>query len=134
LRALAYAPIAVVTLTCIRRSAPLSEAELKNLLAAIRQNRTTRADFQEERVMRLMKKPIVSSGTVWFQPPNKFRREVKGNSPSITVSDGRQLWIYYPSFKSAERYPLGKGSQLDYTVAAINYSMHLEDVETTYMY
>ena len=110
----------VIGLTCITKSAPLSDGELKNLLAAIRQNRTTQADFQEERVIRLMKKPVMSSGTVWFQPPNKFRREVKGNSPSITVSSGRDLWIYYPNFKSAERYPLGKGSPLDATVAAIN--------------
>src|SRR5436309_7607090 len=132
MRALVYATIAVVTLTCIARSAPLSEAELKNLLAAIRQNRTTRADFQEERVMRLMKKPIVSSGTVWFQPPNKFRREVKGNSPSITASDGRELWIYYPNFKSAERYPLGKGSPLDSTVAAINSALNLENIENMF--
>jgi hypothetical protein len=29
------------------------------------------------------------------------------------VSDGRELWIYYPNFKSAERYPLGKGPPLD---------------------
>ena len=34
-----------------------------------------------------MKNPVVSSGTVWFQPPNKFRREVKGSSPSVTVSE-----------------------------------------------
>src|SRR6266496_6650978 len=86
------------------KSAPLPEADLKKLLAGIRQNRNTQADFQEERMIRLMKKPILSSGKVWFQPPNKFRREVKGTSPSLTVSDGRQLWIYYPNFKSAERY------------------------------
>jgi outer membrane lipoprotein-sorting protein len=121
-----------VALTCIADSAPLSEADLKNLLAGIRQRRNTQADFQEERVIRLMKKPILSSGKVWFQPPNKFRREVKGNSPSLTVSDGRQLWIYYPNFKSAERYPLGKGSPLDSTVAAINSSLNLEDVENTF--
>src|SRR5262249_55294177 len=108
-------------------SAPLSEAELKNLLGAIRQNRSTQADFQEHRVIRLMKNPVQSSGTVWFQPPNKFRREVKGNSPSITVSDGHNLWIYYPNFKSAERYPLGKGSPLDATVAAINSALNLEN-------
>src|SRR5215813_6242901 len=132
MRAPVYATIAVVTLTFITRAAPLSEAELKNLLASIRQNRTTQADFQEERVLRLMKKPVVSSGRVWFQPPNKFRREVKGNSPSLTVSDGRQLWIYYPNFKSAERYPLGKGSPLDSTVAAINSSLNLEDVENSF--
>jgi len=79
-----------------------------------------------------MKKPIVSSGRIWFQPPNKFRREIKGNSPSITVSDGRQLWIYYPNFKSAERYPLGKGSPLDSTVAAINSALNLENIENSF--
>src|SRR5438045_2417909 len=121
-----------LTLTCIADSAPLSEADLKNLLAAIRQNRTTQADFQEQRMIRLMKKPILSSGKVWFQPPNKFRREVKGSSPSLTVSDGRELWIYYPNFKSAERYPLGKGSPLDATVAAINSALNLENIESSF--
>ena len=122
----------LLALTSVASTAPLSEADLKNLLAGIRANRTTQADFQEERVMRLMKKPIVSSGKIWFQPPNKFRREVKGNSPSITVSDGRQLWIYYPNFKSAERYPLGKSSPLDSTVAAINSALNLENIENTF--
>ena len=121
-----------VALTSIAKTAPLSEADLKNLLAGIRQNRTTEADFQEQRVLRLMKKPILSSGKIWFQPPNKFRREVKGNSPSVTVSDGRQLWIYYPNFKSAERYPLGKGSPLDSTVTAINSALNLENIENTF--
>jgi outer membrane lipoprotein-sorting protein len=124
--------LVVAVLGSVADSAPLSEADLKNLLAGIRRNRNTQADFQEQRVIRLMKKPILSSGKVWFQPPNKFRREVKGNSPSLTVSDGRQLWIYYPNFKSAERYPLGKGSPLDSTVAAINSSLNLEDVENTF--
>jgi outer membrane lipoprotein carrier protein len=122
----------LVSLTCIANTALVSEADLKNLLAAIRQNRITQADFREQRMIRLMKKPILSSGKVWFQSPNKFRREVEGNSPSLTVSDGRQLWIYYPNFKSAERYPLGKGSPLDSTVAAINSSLNLEDVENTF--
>ena len=109
MRAFIYGIFLAFTLTSVAKSAPLSDGELKNLLAAIRQNRTTQADFQEQRVIRLMKNPVLSSGTVWFQPPNKFRREVKGNSASVTVSDGRELWIYYPNFKSAERYPLGKG-------------------------
>jgi outer membrane lipoprotein-sorting protein len=132
MRALVFAGLASIVLTSIARTAPLSEADLKNLLAGVRQNRSTQADFQEQRVLRLMKKPILSSGTIWFQPPNKFRREVKGNSPSITVSDGRQLWIYYSNFKSAERYPLGKGSPLDSTVTAINSALNLENIENTF--
>ena len=132
MRAFVFAGLASIVLTSIARTAPLSEADLRNLLAGVRQNRSTQADFQEQRVLRLMKKPILSSGTIWFQPPNKFRREVKGNSPSVTVSDGRQLWIYYPNFKSAERYPLGKGSPLDSTVAAINSALNLENIENTF--
>jgi len=132
MRAVMCAISALVALTSIARAASLSEGELKNLLGAIRQNRTTQAEFQEERVIRLMKKPVVSSGTVWFQPPNKFRREVKGNSPSVSVSDGRDLWIYYPNFKSAERYRLGKGSPLDATLTAINSALNLENIETSF--
>jgi outer membrane lipoprotein carrier protein len=121
-----------ICLTSFANSTQLSEREVKNLLARIQQSRITQADFQEQRVIRLMKKPVVSSGKVWFQPPNKFRREVKGSSPSLTVSDGRQLWIYYPNFKSAERYPLGKHSPLDSTVAAINSALNLENIENTF--
>lgn len=132
MRTVIYGILIVSALVCIANSAPLSESELKNILAAIRQNRSTQADFQEQRVIRLMKNPVVSSGTVWFQTPNKFRREVKGNSASVTVSDGRDLWIYYPNFKSAERYPLGKGSPLDATVAAVNSALNLENVESSF--
>src|SRR6266699_4171257 len=132
MRGFIHAVFLVSALISVGKAAPLSEADLKNLFAGIRQNRTTQADFQEERMIRLMKKPILSSGTIWFQPPNKFRREVKGKSPSVTVSDGRQLWIYYSNFKSAERYPLGKGSPLDSTVAAINSALNLEDIENTF--
>jgi outer membrane lipoprotein carrier protein len=132
MRGFLYAMLTIVVAAAIATAAPVSEAELKNLLASIRQNRTTQADFQEERVIKLMQKPVVSSGSVSFQPPNEFRREVKGNSPSVTVSDGRELWIYYPNFKSAERYPLGKGSPLDATVAAINSALNLENIETSF--
>jgi outer membrane lipoprotein carrier protein len=124
-----FAPLAFIALTSIAISETLSQTEVENLLARIRENRITHADFQEEKVIRLMTKPIVSSGKVWFQPPNKFRREVKGNSPSLTVSDGRQLWIYYPNFKSAERYSLGLGSPVDSVVASINSALNLENIE-----
>jgi len=46
------------------------------------------------------------------------------------VSDGWKLWIYYPNFKSAERYPSGKGPPLDAMVAATNSALSLENIET----
>jgi chaperone LolA len=114
----------------------LSPAEIANVLAQVRQKRAAapqvQADFKEEKMMRLMNKPIVSVGHVWIEPPNKFRREVRGNSPSTAVSDGRELWIYYPNFKTAERYQLGKHSPVDAAIAAINTALNLQNVENSF--
>ncbi len=115
---------------------PLAPADVKGLLERIRAKRAgapqVQADFQEEKIVRLMNKPIISAGKVWFQKPDKFRREVQGTSPSITVSDGKQLWIYYPKFKSAEHYSLGKHSPLDAGIAALTAALNLENVENSY--
>jgi chaperone LolA len=115
---------------------PLSPADLKGLLSRIREKRATapqvQADFQEDKTVHMLNKPINSSGRIFFQSPNKFRREAKGNSPSVTVSNGKDLWIYYPKFQSAEHYSLGKRSPLDAGIAAITASLNLENVESTY--
>jgi len=114
----------------------LSEADVKNLLARIAERRASapdvRADFQEQKRIHLLNKPIVSSGKIWFHAPNKFRREVVGNLSSVAVSNGRDLWIYYPNFKSAEHYRLGKRSPVDAVMAAINTGLNLENVENTF--
>ena len=114
----------------------LSQADVKNLLGRIRERRASapnvHADFQEQKTIHLLNKPIVSSGKIWFHAPNRFRREVTGNFPSVTVSNGRDLWIYYPNFKSAEHYSLGKRSPVDAVIAAINTALNLENVESTF--
>ncbi|MDP9187030.1 MAG: outer membrane lipoprotein carrier protein LolA [Verrucomicrobiota bacterium] len=126
----------LISVTSIARAQSLSDADVKNLLARVAERRTSapdvRADFQEQKTMHLLNKPIVSSGKIWFHAPNKFRREVTGNSPSVTVSNGRDLWIYYPDFKSAEHYSLGKRSPVDAAIAAINTALNLENVENTF--
>jgi chaperone LolA len=117
-------------------SQSLAPAETKALLERIRQKRAAapqvQAEFQEEKTVHLMNQPINSTGKVWFQAPDKFRREVQGNSPSITVSDGQQLWIYYPKFQSAEHYSLGKHSPLDAGIAALTAALNLQNVENSY--
>jgi outer membrane lipoprotein-sorting protein len=123
-------------LTSFAHCQPLSPDELKNLLAQIKEKRGAtpqmQADFHEAKFIRLMNKPVTSAGSVWFQAPNKFRREVKGNSPSVTLSDGQQLWIYYPGFKSVERYSLGARSPLDATIAALLAGLNLQNIESSY--
>jgi outer membrane lipoprotein carrier protein len=126
----------LISLIVPAHAGPLSPADLKSLLAQIRDKRGAapqmQAGFQEEKFIHLMTKPIMSAGKVWFQAPDKFRREVKGNSPSVTVSDGQQLWIYYPNFKSAEHYSLGARSPLDATIATLLAGLNLQNVESNY--
>ncbi len=123
-------------LTPATRAQQLAPNEVKTLLDQIRAKRAAapqvRADFTEQKTVHLMNKPIASSGKVWFAAPDKFRREVEGNSPSVTVSDGKQLWIYYPKFQSAEHYSLGRHSPLDAGIAALTAALNLENVENSY--
>lgn len=118
------------------RAEPLSGGDLQALLGRIREKRAAtpqvQADFEEQKSIHLLNKPVTSVGKVWFHAPDKFRREVKGNSPSLTVSDGRQLWIYYPKFQSAELYTLGRHSPLENSIAAVTAGLNLERVEEFY--
>src|SRR4051812_24351651 len=127
-----FACLLLIAFTAVHAE-PLTPPEVKALLERIRakgaESPNLQADFREEKTVRLMNNPISSAGKVWFQKPNKFRREVQGNAPSITVSDGQQLWIYYPKFKSAEHYSLGRHSPLDAGIAALTAALNLENVE-----
>jgi len=128
--------LCLVLVSATARPEALAPNDIKALLERIREKRASapqvQADFQEKKDVHLMKEPISSSGKVWFQKPNKFRREVKGNSPSVTVSDGQQLWIYYPKFQSAEHYSLGKHSPLDAGIEALTAALNLENIENNY--
>jgi outer membrane lipoprotein carrier protein len=120
----------------VGRAQPLTHTEVHDLLGRIRQVRAktpnVQAEFQEEKTIRLLTKPIMTSGRMWFQAPNKFRREVTGKSSSVTVSNGRDLWIYYPNFKSAEHYSLGQRSPVDAAITTINTALNLENVESSF--
>jgi chaperone LolA len=112
---------------------PLPADEEKALIAKLQQQRAqmpaVNASFTEEKNTRLLAKPIVSSGTIAFQAPNKFRRELSGNNPSTTVCDGHELWIYYPNFKEAEKYTLGQKQFFDESLAALTAGLNFQNVE-----
>ena len=132
-----YVPaLLLIWVSSLASAQQLSPAQLKDVLAKIRERRAAapdmQAEFREEKTIRLMNKPVITSGKVWYESPNKFRREVKGKAPSMTVSNGRDLWIYYPNFKSAEHYALGKRSPADAAIAGINTALNVENVENTF--
>lgn len=119
-------------------AAQLSNAETTQLLSNLQAHRakfpSLTADFTEEKVTRLLQKPVVNKGTISFQVPNKFRRELRGSNPSLTVSNGQRLWIYYPNFKEAELYPLGQKAFFDDAIAALTAGLNFQQVADFYRY
>jgi outer membrane lipoprotein-sorting protein len=112
---------------------PAESAALLKQLQAIREKQPfAQADFVEEKTTHLLNKPLVSEGTVAFEAPNKFRREVKGGNASLTVNDGKTMWVYYPNFKEAEHYTIGQRSFFDDSLAALTAGLNFEHIEEYY--
>jgi outer membrane lipoprotein-sorting protein len=108
-------------------------ADLLGKLQALREKYPSiEANFSESRTSHLLKRPVSSGGTIDFHMPNKFRREVTGSNPSLTVSNGRELWIYYRNFKEAEHYALGQRAMFDDALAALTAGLNFSRVEDFY--
>ena len=117
-------------------AAPLSPEERESVLARLEsihsRNPAMTASFLERKNTRLLKKPLVSRGTIAFRAPDKFRRKVAGSNPSLSVCNGKRLWIYYPKFKEAERYELGNRAFFDDALAALTVGLSFRNVENYY--
>ncbi len=128
--------LAFLTALDLTVAADLAPAETEALMKSLKEHRakfpSLTADFVEEKTTHLLTKPLTSEGTIAFQVPNRFRREVKGSSPSLTVCDGTKLWIYYPAFKEAELYTLGQRQFFDDSIAALTAGLNFQNVEKFY--
>jgi chaperone LolA len=129
----------LTALLCLpAHSAELSPEDAAGLVARLKEHRSKvpsiTANFSEEKATRLLQRPLSTSGTIAFTAPNLFRREVRGSSPSTTVCDGKELWIYYPNFKEAERYTLGERAFFDDSIAALTAGLNFTNIDQFYRY
>ena len=132
----AFTLLALLTTLAFTRAADLPPAETQTLMKSLQEHRakfpSLTADFTEQKTTRLLTRPLTSEGTITFQVPNKFRREIQSPSPSLTVSDGAKLWIYYPAFKEAELYTLGQRQFFDDSIAALTAGLNFQHIEKFY--
>ena len=105
---------------------------LKQLQALRTKHPGLQSDFTEQKMSHLLNKPLTTEGSLSFTVPDKFLREVKGNNPSTTVSNGKVLWIYYPKFKTAEMYALGGHSFFDDSMQALTAGLSFEHFDEFY--
>ncbi len=108
---------------------PDKAAYLNSLAELEKRSPGLTVDFREVRESRMLAQPMVTEGKLWFMAPSKFRREAGGSRPSTAVSDGKELWIYYPRFQEAERYQLGQQTALDDALSAITSGLNFAGIE-----
>src|SRR5258708_13073411 len=82
--------------------------------------------------MPILKEALINESKLWLTPPAKFRREIEGNQPSTTVIDGKQMTIYYPNLKTAERYNLDKRPELKNSLQAITAGLNFQRLADYY--
>ena len=128
--------ILVFVATSLASAAPMTSDEINDLVKKLEshyENRTSlQANFREERHMSILKEALINQGKLWFTPPDKFRREIEGNQPSTTVIDGKQMTIYYPNLKTAERYNLDKRPELKNSLQAITAGLNFQRLADYY--
>jgi outer membrane lipoprotein carrier protein len=136
MRAILLTCLSLIILPALANGQTLSPGEIKKLLARVHEKRVAspnvQADFQELKASHFLTKPLMSTGKVWYQAPNKFRREMKGSSQTVAVSNGHDFWIYFPNKKSVQHFSLGKDSPVDAALSAMSTALNLENVENSY--
>src|SRR5258706_6693830 len=64
------------------------------------------ADFEQKKFTPLMKKPLVSTGTVLAKGA-AMRWDTKAPEPTVMRVDEKEVTLYYPNQKTVEIYPIG---------------------------
>jgi len=112
----------------------LTKEETSQFLARLVEVRKQAGDsevsFREKRIFPFMNQPVESTGTLAFHPPNSFRRNV--NQGSLTISNGKTLWIYDPALQQLEIYDLAQIPSLRDALTAMTAALSADQLPTLF--
>jgi outer membrane lipoprotein carrier protein len=97
--------LAAAVLTAVSCSARANAID--QLKSFIESTRSARADFSQTVTGRSGRKPQLSSGTMMFARPGKFRWVYDKPYPQLLVGDGKKLWVYDPDLKQVSVKAIG---------------------------
>jgi len=61
------------------------------------------ATFTQEKKTKLLSKPIKSNGKFFYKQADRIRWEYTGSTNMQVIFNGKDLWIYYPDLKEADK-------------------------------
>lgn len=67
---------------------------------------TWSADLTQTRSLKVLTRPLVATGKVWAQLPNRFCWELGQPPQTIALRQPDQLLLIYPRLKRVEKYPI----------------------------
>jgi outer membrane lipoprotein carrier protein len=82
---------------------PVSADIVGELKAKQAEIKTVSALFLQEKHTKLLTKPIKSSGRFFYKQPGMVRWEYSGSINMQVIYTGKELWLYYPDLKEADR-------------------------------
>ena len=105
----------------------------RRIEAAQKNSRGFLARMRNEKRSTLIEDVAVSKGRIWYEKPDKLRREVLSPSRSVLVLNGYKVWIYFPEEREGERFDLSRhraGKQLDSYIHGLTFD--LDEIEKIY--
>ncbi len=76
---------------------------LDDLIARQAEITSLSATFTQEKKTRLFSRPIKTSGRFLFRHPDRIRWEYSGGTNMQVIFNGRDLWLWYPDLKEADK-------------------------------
>ena len=93
-----------IPLLLILFSASASSADiLDDLKVKQAKIKTVSANFTQEKKTKLLNKPIKAEGRFLYKQPDRIRWEYKGGMNMQVIFNGKDIWIYYPELKEADK-------------------------------
>jgi outer membrane lipoprotein carrier protein len=96
------------TIAVLTANDPALEKLLRAFDEAQRTTTTLVAEFTEEKRLKLLEKPVISKGELYFNRPNQVRWEYTSPDRKVFVITEDRYVAYYPALKRAEEVPIRK--------------------------
>ena len=85
-------------------SVTVSSADiLDDLTAKQAKIKTVSANFTQEKKTKLLTKAIRTEGRFLYKQPDRIRWEYRGNVNLQVIYNGKDIWLYYPELKEADK-------------------------------
>ncbi len=91
-----------------------STKESLSLIRKISGDKGFKINFEQKSFYSFTKKPRVLKGTLLFSPEKSFVWEIKGDSSTKIVSNGKKTWIYTPAEEEGDKPSLMIRNATDY--------------------